>query len=216
MPRKKSGEGIQQYEAFETWFWMHPRSFDKLAEGLKVTSSIVRVWHAKYRWEERAEEREKKIKTDLANKNDAEAVKQRSNIINVMQATMARYAARLLKDPAVRDQHGVTQYEPTAADAVRAAQLQIVLGGGATSRTDITMGSGFTDALLAMVGATLRRELPTCCPNCRADLGGLPGRISMKLIEAASGLAADAAAAVPVPLAGSVGRAENPDEAGPE
>lgn len=220
MPRKKSGEDLRAYEAFEFWFFMHPRSYDKVADHFKVSSRIVREWHAKFRWEERAQEREGKIKAQLADKSDAEFIKARANIIAVGRATIARYAARLLKKPEDRAAQGVTQYEPTASDALRAAQMEILLAGGATSRTDITIGQGFVTAFLAMVGAVLRREIPQSCPHCQHPLRELPERISQKLLEASNNLSSEGKAAgngLPsAPIQGSIGRGDSPDEAGPE
>ncbi len=219
MSRKKSGEDLRAYEAFEFWFFMHPRSWDKVADQFKVTHMCVRKWAEKFDWEGRAQEREVKIKAQLADKSDADFVAARARIIAVGRATIARYAARLLKRPEDRAAQGVSQYEPTASDALRAAQLEILLGGGATSRTDITIGQGFVTAFLAMVGAVLRREIPQSCPHCHNALAELPERISQKLLEASNNLstAGKGSDGLPsAPLEGSIGRGDGADEAGPE
>lgn len=214
MPKRPTGETLRHFEAFEFWFWLQPRSLDKVASEFRVTDRAVREWAAKFRWDERAQEREDKLKTALSDRADAKAINLREKLLKIGEATLARYAARLLKDPGKRAEQGVTAYEPNAADAARWAQMQLLLTGQATSRTDVTLGAGFVDAFLQTMGAVLRREVPRCCPTCKTDLQ-LPEKIGLAMVEASRQLAASENAPAPQPpIIAAPGRGENPDDAG--
>jgi len=178
-----------------------------------------------YDWDRRAQDRERKIKTAISNKHDAEAVKSKTNLIAIADATMARYAARLLKDIGKRDEQGVSQYEPNSADAARWAQLKMLLLGEATSRADVNInggGSEFVNAFFAMMATVLRKTVPRACPNCKTDLH-MAEDIGRAMVDASARLLSDQSGgpqAPPVPPAppqiAAPGRGDNSDEAGDE
>ena len=211
-----NAETLRAAEAFDYWFFLESRSVQKVADQFQVSGACVRKWAAKFDWDKRADEREQKIKLAVSNKADAEAVAARVKILAIADATINRYAVRLLKDQTSVAAQNATQYEPTAADAARWVQLRLLITGQATNRTEVTVGAGFVEAFLQMVKAVLRREVPRCCPTCKTDLG-LPEKIGAALIEASNRLAADNGRDVPVPpstpAAGRGGDAA--DEAGP-
>lgn len=217
MPKRPAGETLRQYEAFEYWYWLESRSTAKVAENFRVSDNTIRSWHAQFEWEKRAEERTRQITAKLADKNESAAQVVRERLLKVSDAIMARFGARLLKEDSDRQKHGVTQYEPTAGDAARWAQMQLLLTGQATGRTEVSVGAGFVDAFLTMVTAVLRREVPRCCPTCKTDLG-LTERIGTALIEASARLAAEQSGASSAPTPRTIGssRDDAPDEAGPD
>jgi len=227
MPRsrgERAPESLHHHDAFEFWFWLEPRSLEKVARQYRVSHAAVRKWHLKYSWEERAAEREAKIKAAVESRNDGKAIKVRENLIKIADAVMARFGARLVRDQKTRLELGATAYEPSGSDAVRFAQLQLLLTGQATSRTELSAGRGFVEAFLAMVSTVLRREVPRCCPTCKTDLG-LTERIGSALVEASARLEAEQAAvsgkngaltAPSIPKRLGASPVDQPDDAGPE
>jgi hypothetical protein len=210
-----NAETLRAAEAFDYWFFLESRSVQKVADQFQVSGACVRKWVAKFDWDKRAIEREQKIKAAVSNRADAEAVAARVKILAIADATINRYAVRLLKDQNEMAKHNASQYEPTASDAARWVQLRLLITGEATSRTEVSVGAGFVEAFLQMVKAVLRREVPRCCPTCKTDLG-LPEKIGAALIEASARLASDNGKEVPTPpTTAAPGRGDDADDAGP-
>jgi transposase len=208
-------ETLRAAEAFEFWFWLESRSVEKVANQFNVTGNAIRKWMAKFKWDERAEEREQKIKAAVSTRADAEAVEARLKLVKIADATLQRYAVRLLLDDTTMAKHNATRYEPNAGDAARWAQMRLLLTGQATSRTEVSVGAGFVEAFLHTIKAVLRREVPRCCPTCKTDLG-LPEKIGKALIEASARLASENGKDIPLPpTTAAHGLGENADDAGP-
>ena len=208
-------ETLLAAEAFEFWFWLEDRSVQKVSDQFHRTKRCIDQWIVKFKWHDRASEREQKLKANLASRADSDAVEAQLKLLKIADATLRRYAVRLLTNDAEMAKHNATRYEPTATDAARWAQLRLLLTGQATSRTEVNVGAGFVEAFLQMVKAVLRRAVPRCCPTCKTDLG-LSEKIGAELMEASARLAADNGREVPVPpKTAAPGRADDADEAGP-
>ncbi len=208
-------ETLLAAEAFEFWFWLESRSVQKVADQFSRTKRCIDQWAVKFKWHDRAEEREQKIKAAVSTRADAEAIEARLKLVKIADATLERYSVRLLENDAKMAKQNATRYEPTANDAVRWAQMRLLLTGQATSRTEVSVGVGFVETFLHVVKAVLRREVPSCCPTCKTDLG-LPEKIGKALIEASARLTTDSGKEIPLPPATAApGMGEGADDAGP-
>ena len=193
MPQNKPrAETLRQFEAFEYWYWLNPmRTYEAVAKRYGVTEGAVRLWSIKHNWEERAIEMDAKIKKAISEKNQGRALKARENILKTAEVVLAKFGARLLRDPDKRAEAGVTQYEPTATDAERWSKILLLMHGEATDRTDVTLGTGFVAEFLGVITSALRREIPRCCPSCNTALD-LSERVGKVLIEASAAFSASA------------------------
>ena len=154
-----------------------------VARQFKVSDQSVNVWCQTFHWHSRITDREKKIAAAVQGRGDVEAIKIRSDQINIGRAVIAKFAARL-GGPDIRMQHDVSKYEPNAMDAARWAQHLLLLTGQATSRSEHVMGADTVDALARGVVSILRKHLT---PE-------LQEKISSEIIEYAHNLTVKAVA----------------------
>lgn len=176
-------ETVKHHEAFEFYYWLgDKRDLSQVARQFKVTPTAAAKWSQSFHWADRVKERDEKVIQRIRESNDAEAIAIKDRQLKIMRATQSRYAARLLKTESERASHGVTQYEPTAIDAARAAQHELLLTGQATGRTEITVGQSTVEGLVAAVITILKRKLPDCCPACKTVLG-LQSDIAQELLK---------------------------------
>lgn len=165
-------ETLRHAEAFEFFYWLgDKRSLSQVARQFKVTPTAAATWSQSFNWTQRVKDRDDKFAAKLRDKADREFIDIKERQLKIMRATQARYAQRLADNPI----NGATRYEPTAVDATRAAQHELLLTGGPTSRPEITLGAGTVDSLVTAVIAILKRKLPACCPACKTNLDLAPG-----------------------------------------
>jgi len=105
--KKLMTETLRHREAFEYYYSLgHDRSLEKVAEKFKVTSKTTYTWSADFGWQDRLILRDKAISEKLTEATDAAIVNEKSKLINITKASIARYVEALKETRTLFDKDG--------------------------------------------------------------------------------------------------------------
>lgn len=151
-------ETARHSSAWEYWFALGAdRSISEVAKRFKVSVHAVNNWRLAFSWDRRLADRERTVAGLVAEKCAEDEAESRANYLKLCRATMIRYAEAI--------KAGTMPVTP--GDFVRVAQLEQLLRGKATDRSEVIAGPAFA-ALIERLIAVVDREVAD--PELRARL----------------------------------------------
>jgi len=142
-------ETARHSSAWEYWFALGAdRSISEVAKRFQCSIHAVNNWRLAFSWDRRLADRERIVAGLVAEKSNEDEAESRSNYLKLCRATMIRYA-EALKANAVTI---------TPADFARVAQLEQLLRGKATDRSEVIAGPAFAALIERLIGV-IEREV---------------------------------------------------------